>query len=235
VVPILYDDDFDSVKEAIAKLNGVLLMGGSEQTDEYYAFAESVYDYVVELNDAGNAVALWGTCLGFQYLGKFSATSNSTLMSSRPAVSTSLPLYFSVDPSETEMFSSLGDDAYDLEDNSYTYHSHYYGIKPEKFTTDSGLASMFKATSYCYDTNGNTFVNTMEAYSYPFYGIQFHPEISSAYSDDLMEYYNDYLAEFFIAKAALNGNSYGTDSELNADLITNYSYYSVSGVSAYAF
>lgn len=65
MVALPYDADFETIKSTINNLQGVLLMGGSEQTDDYYAFAGNVYDYVKERNDAGVPIAMWGTCLGF--------------------------------------------------------------------------------------------------------------------------------------------------------------------------
>ena len=54
---------------------------------------------------------------------------------------------------------------------------HTYGIAPEKFSTDKGLAEMFIMTSISHDDEyDSTFVSTMESPTYPFYGTQFHPE-----------------------------------------------------------
>ena len=66
---------------------------------------------------------------------------------------------------------------------------------------------MFEATSVSYDNNGKVFVASMEAYKYPFYGIQWHPEkaLFSFYPDskiqhdrrtnEMMRYYADFMAD----------------------------------------
>jgi len=58
-----------------------------------------------------------------------------------------------------------------------------YGVNPEDFKNDKGLASFYRLTSISYEP-GNTpadarpYAATMEAYNYPFTATQFHPEKS---------------------------------------------------------
>jgi gamma-glutamyl hydrolase len=61
-----------------------------------------------------------------------------------------------------------------------TYNSHDYGIDPSKFETDEGLKSMFEVTALHHlpDT-GAAFVASIESPKYPFFGTQFHPEMTS--------------------------------------------------------
>ena len=62
-----------------------------------------------------------------------------------------------------------------------TYNAHTYGIDPSKFETDAGLKEMFELTSVSYttETNGKAFAATIEGKKYPFFGTQFHPEMTS--------------------------------------------------------
>jgi len=53
---------------------------------------------------------------------------------------------------------------------------HTWGISPDRFTKDNSLGSFFKTTSVSVDEAGELFVASMEAYDYPFFGTQFHPE-----------------------------------------------------------
>lgn len=56
----------------------------------------------------------------------------------------------------------------------------------------------------------------MEAYNYPFYGVQFHPEKPQSNFDpstntdhsELSDDYNRYFADFFVDKARRNFNSF---------------------------
>lgn len=65
VVPIFVDADWEATKTRIQSVNAVLMMGGSEVEESYYAFAKNVFAYVKQLNDNGTALPIWGTCLGF--------------------------------------------------------------------------------------------------------------------------------------------------------------------------
>jgi hypothetical protein len=87
----------------------------------------------------------------------------------------SLPLTFVVDPSESTLWADLGEDAFKFENYAMTLNSHYWGVDPQSFTNDEGLASFYRLTSVSYEP-GNTqadarpFGATMEAFNYPFTG-----------------------------------------------------------------
>jgi gamma-glutamyl hydrolase len=99
-----------------------------------------------------------------------------------------------------------------------TYNSHNFGIDLPDFYTVPGIIEMFRPTSTSVDESGNTFVASMEAHKYPFYGIQFHPEKEqfSFYPGGLFvhdEYtttYNRYFADFFVSEAKQNTNKFDT-------------------------
>ena len=57
-----------------------------------------------------------------------------------------------------------------------TYNSHRYGIAPETFESDNGLAKFWDVTSESFMPNGTAFVASIEAKNYPVFGTQFHPE-----------------------------------------------------------
>lgn len=87
---------------------------------------------------------------------------------------------FTKDPRDTNMYSWLDDQAFFFEDNALAYNSHDWGIDPAKFETDNGLREMFELTaiSNLPDT-GVAFSASMEGKKYPFFGTQFHPEMTS--------------------------------------------------------
>jgi hypothetical protein len=60
-----------------------------------------------------------------------------------------------------------------------TYHSHTWGVSPDKFLTDEGLFETFEVTSISYmpEPDGRPFASTIEGKKYPFFGSIFHPEI----------------------------------------------------------
>jgi|LakMenEpi03Aug12_release.lakeMendotaPanAssembly.Ray.scaffolds.fasta_scaffold727338_2 hypothetical protein len=68
------------------------------------------------------------------------------------------------------MFGGLGSAVYGFLE-PITLNAHNYGVKPEKFTTDAGLKSIFRPTSISYTTDTNSpFVASMESDKYPFMG-----------------------------------------------------------------
>jgi gamma-glutamyl hydrolase len=85
-------------------------------------------------------------------------------------------LTYLVNETETRMFGPLGPMAQVLAEKNLTYNHHHTGVTPDKYESDVGLKAMFKPTSLSYDNKGQVFVASMEAYNYPFYGVQFHPE-----------------------------------------------------------
>lgn len=57
-----------------------------------------------------------------------------------------------------------------------TFNAHHAGIETTKFFKTESLSSFYRVTSTNVDRNGREFVSTMEAYKYPFFGAQWHPE-----------------------------------------------------------
>jgi gamma-glutamyl hydrolase len=82
----------------------------------------------------------------------------------------SLPIYFTKDPHSTQMFEGLGDKAWELQANNFTYNSHRYGISQETFKSDKGLKSFWEVTSNSLMPNGTSFVASIEAKEYPIFG-----------------------------------------------------------------
>lgn len=87
----------------------------------------------------------------------------------------SLPLEFVTDPSTSSMWSDMGENAYNFENEAMALNSHTYSINPDSFITDESFGSFYRLTSISYEP-GNTpadarpFTATMEAKDYPFFG-----------------------------------------------------------------
>ena len=69
-----------------------------------------------------------------------------------------------------------------------TLNNHKMGITPHKFKMRKALNKFFKIVSTSDDRKGRSYVSTIEAYHYPFYGVQWHPERSSE-----MDYFVKFL------------------------------------------
>lgn len=56
-------------------MNGVILPGGAGD-DTYELWEKMIYDRVIQLNDWGIHMPIWGICLGFQHLAEYMAVWN---------------------------------------------------------------------------------------------------------------------------------------------------------------
>ena len=56
-------------------------------------------------------------------------------------------------------------------EKSIAYNHHSWGVAPNRFLTDRGLASIFTPTVISYDNKGRAFVAAMESTHYPFFGV----------------------------------------------------------------
>ena len=66
-----------------------------------------------------------------------------------------------------------------LGSENVTMNNHHYGIYTEHFHNTESLNTFFNVLSVNKDRKGVEFVSTMEAYKYPIYGTQWHPEKNS--------------------------------------------------------
>ena len=175
------------------------------------------------MNDKGNYMPAWGTCLGFQYLATYAATSGLEVLSENAFDSNddNYPLKFLVPANETKMFEDLGSLNFLLANFNLTYNHHHDGVTPDKFESDKGLKSIFKPTSVSYDNKGKVFVASMEGHTYPFYGVQFHPEkqLFVFYPDTKIDHsrrsneMNRYFGDFFVGESRFNHNKFSTYEE----------------------
>ncbi|RMX57871.1 hypothetical protein pdam_00022834 [Pocillopora damicornis] len=100
-----------------------------------------------------------------------------------------------------------------------------------QFLSVQGADEQLKKFYNCLSTNrgkkGKEFVSTVEAYDYPFYGTQWHPEKNS-FEWTLHEAINhseeavavtQYVADFFVNQARLSGHRFPSKEEEDAALI----------------
>lgn len=83
-VPIYYNQTEAELLSVFSQVNGVLFAGGSaslHNTSDYYAAGVTVYKAAVAANLKGDFFPLWGTCLGFEELGKLMSGSSDAVLS----------------------------------------------------------------------------------------------------------------------------------------------------------
>ncbi len=123
-----------------------------------------------------------------------------------------------------------------LATENVTMNNHHYGIYTEHFKETSSLSSFFNVLSTNEERGGDSFISSMEAFKYPIYGTQWHPEKNSfewAKNSDGSAYeainhspnavaVTQYTANFFVQQARLSTHSYSTWEDESAALIYNY-------------
>ena len=184
VVPLILNEPLDVSMDKLSKLDAVFLPGGG---GDYIDWGRPIYDRVKQYNDEGTFFPIWGTCLGFETLAIWESDLGLDVLSVLQAHAISLPIYYTREPSETQMFAGLKEDAEILTDTAMLLNSHTYGVDPTLFETDKKLKNMYKLTSVSFEPEGDylPFTASMESDKYPFYGTQFHPEkVSFMFNDN---------------------------------------------------
>lgn len=229
VVPVMINQTDEEYKALFSSINGILYPGGgvSIVSSGYERAAKIFYELAIEANDKGDYFPVWGTCLGFEELTYL--TSGKLLLSSTNTSGVALPLNFTSEAKESRLFKGFPDDLMkDLASQPLTENSHKWSLAVKTYNTNEKLKKFYKVLST--NTDGKTeFVSTMEAYNYPIYGTQWHPEKNA------FEWKNSYIphspsavkttfymAEFFVSEARKNTHRFKSEEDESKVLIYNY-------------
>ncbi|XP_019383268.1 PREDICTED: gamma-glutamyl hydrolase [Gavialis gangeticus] len=230
VVPIRLnrsDEEYDRIFQSI---NGVLFPGGGVKlkTSQYSSIARIFYNKALEANDKGDYFPVWGTCLGFEELTYL--TSGKILLVQTNTTGVALPLNFTSDAKDSRLFKNFPDELLrHLATEPLTANFHNWSLSKQNFTANSKLWKFYKVLTTNIH-NEVEFISTMEAFEYPIYGVQWHPEKSP------FEWYNSsgishspsavkaayYTAEFFVNEARKSLHHFSSKKEETKALIYNY-------------
>jgi gamma-glutamyl hydrolase len=177
VVPINYYASNEQLDTLFKSVNGIFFPGGDA---DFPNQAQYVYDKIVAANDAGDVMPLWGTCMGFEWL-MMAQSRNTNILDPHDgqmdSYNLSIPLNFTHTAKNSRLFSAAGENLYNiLETEDVTMNNHHFGIYPSTFEKTSTLRSFFNILSTNMDRQNVEFISTVEAYKYPIYGSQWHPE-----------------------------------------------------------
>ncbi|XP_010707289.1 gamma-glutamyl hydrolase [Meleagris gallopavo] len=230
IVPIrlnLSDEEYDKIFHSI---NGVLFPGGGVdlKTSEYSRVAKIFYRKALEANDKGDYFPIWGTCLGHELLTYL--TSGEILLVNTKTNGFSLPLNFTSAAKQSRLFKNLPSDLlHAFATEPLTSNFHMWSISMENFTKNEKLYNFYNVLTTNTDDEVE-FISTMEAYRYPIYGVQWHPEknpfewknssgIPHSSSAVRAAYY---IADFFVNEARKNLHRFPSEGEETKELIYNY-------------
>lgn len=231
VVPVRIKENEDYYKKMFKSINGILFPGGgvSLTNSSFAKEGKLFYDMAIQAFDAGDYFPVWGTCNGFELLATI--TAKQEVMSKYSAEDIALPLNFSKDFSNSRLFGNLPADVFTaLKTENVTENFHQSGLSPEDYDKNSNLKSFYKVLSTNTDKNGKEFVSTIEAYKYPIYATQWHPE-KTMFTWNLKYHINhgaaavrvsQHFANFLVAEARKSSHHFDSLQEETDALIDNY-------------
>ncbi|XP_074134866.1 gamma-glutamyl hydrolase isoform X2 [Sminthopsis crassicaudata] len=230
VVPIRLtqsDDDYDNLFHSI---NGILFPGGGVdlQTSKYSHVAQLFYDKALKANKEGDYFPIWGTCLGFEELTVL--TSGKLLLTLTNTSGIALPLNFTKAVGDSRMFQNISKDLLEaFAKEPLTSNFHKWSLSLKNFTMNKKLNEFYKVLSTnTYDDI--EFISTMEAYDYPIYAVQWHPEKSAFEWKNLTGIVHSpaairssfHMAYFFVNEARKSHHHFASEAEEAKALIYNY-------------
>ncbi|XP_065828639.1 gamma-glutamyl hydrolase-like [Oscarella lobularis] len=232
VVPIMLNWTSEELSTVLSSINGVLFPGGGQNlvTSRYFEIAKQVYQHSINATDSGQVWPVWGTCLGFEALNVITADEN--VLYEVDAENYSIPLQFTEDFEQSRMFKDCPSKIIQiLRNDNVTMNNHVKAVSPTNFSETVALNNFYKVLSVNKDRKGRSFVSTMEAYKYPIYGVQWHPEkniFEWIASEGINHSSNavlvtQYMANFFVSQARMNDNHFSTSEEEDKYLIYRYS------------
>jgi gamma-glutamyl hydrolase len=179
VVPINYHASNEELDKIFSSVNGLFFTGGDA---EFPNQAQYIYDKVIAANKAGDFFPLWGTCMGFEWL-MMSQSRNVAILDPKDggqmdSYNISMSLNMTASSKRSHLFADATKNGiYEiLENDPVTMNNHHYGIYPSTFEATDSLKSFFNVLSTNMDRKGIEFISTVEAYKFPIFGSQWHPE-----------------------------------------------------------
>ncbi|XP_038164024.1 gamma-glutamyl hydrolase [Cyprinodon tularosa] len=242
VMPIrltLSNEEYESI---FKKINGLFFIGGSANlnTSDFARVAQIFYKLALTANDAGDFFPIWGTCMGMQLLTVLVAGEN--LLSNTTAENVALPLNLTTEAHSSRMFQGFPKELIKaLAEEPLTGNFHHFGLTVKAFQENEQLSSFFSVLSTNIALNGEHFVSTIEGKRYPFYGVQWHPEVNRFQWDRRLNFphsthavqLSSQLAEFFINEGRRSLHHFDSPEEEDSSLIYKFTPVYTSNFTAY--
>eukprot|EP01027_Heterolobosea_sp_BB2_P024030 GEZU01036161.1.p2 GENE.GEZU01036161.1~~GEZU01036161.1.p2 ORF type:complete len:323 (+),score=115.49 GEZU01036161.1:34-1002(+) len=234
VVPIPYNSTKEDLIYYFNSLNGILFPGGGADlvpSNPFYTAEEFLFNLAVQANKAGDYFPIWATCLGFESVNVIVSQDYSLLDCNLDSENLSLPLTWAPGYQNSRLFKNAPASVINtLTNEAATLNNHVCGVTPAAFNANKNLVSFFQVLSTNVDRNGVEFVSTIEAYDYPIYATQWHPEKNAFEwaTDEAIDHsfeaiqMSQYVANFFVNEARKSTHKFPTPQAAALALIYNY-------------
>ncbi|XP_067888752.1 gamma-glutamyl hydrolase-like [Heterodontus francisci] len=230
VVPISIKLTEAEYKKLFHSINGVLFPGVAHlQTSKFAEVSAIFYNLALKAKDEGIHFPVLGICLGFEELTVL--TSGENLLTTTNTSNLPLPLNLTKDALHSRMFRNFPKDLLQaLQIKPLTGHHHDWSISMKNFTNNKMLSNFYRILSTNMDSQQVEFVSTVEAFKYPIYAVQWHPERSPYEWNMTWEIPHSpeavkvswYLAAFFVNEARKNFHHFSNTAEEEKALIYHY-------------
>ncbi|CAN9506030.1 unnamed protein product [Ophioblennius macclurei] len=230
VVPVRINLSPEEYRTLFNSINGILIPGGSANiySSGYQRAAEFFFEAAMEATKQGDFFPVWGTCLGFEQI--MYLTAGEPILSRTNTTAISLPLNFTSEANSSRLFKNFPADMMQaLSSEAMTDNSHKWSVLTSTYNSNDKLRKFYKVLST--NNDGETeFLSTVEAYNYPIYATQWHPEKNPfEWRKPHYAHFNSAIrmtfsmAEFFVSEAKKNFHKFASDEEEGDALIYNCS------------
>eukprot|EP00347_Sterkiella_histriomuscorum_P018381 403345717 len=197
-VAIPYNINEKDLYDILDRINGVFFTGGSldlfnETTDELHPYtitSQKIMTYALQKTDSGDYFPIVGICQGIELLHIIVANNTKALgWSKYENKDIYTEIEDPIDRKQSRFLNSLSEEVYQaIQGQDMLYHLHHRGIPSAFYKTFPQLNDFFNIlTVNTFD--GQEIVSTAEAWNYPVYVFQYHPEI--VYEDDATDIQTD--------------------------------------------
>jgi len=175
VIPIPVGTSDDEALVYFRQLQGLYLAGGPYDEPTYRRLAFRFLDLASE---ADRPFPVWGTCHGFQMMLLWAGVPSLDPLDAMRRTTPTL----SLQKDRGRLFKSHTLQA------KHLHVSHSLGLTLDHFQKNRRLKSLFRVLATSHDRDGVEYVSAIEGLVLPWYGVQFHPEMTTAL---------DWMGDFF--------------------------------------
>ncbi|KAJ0067935.1 hypothetical protein NL108_011735 [Boleophthalmus pectinirostris] len=210
------------------------------RTSDFARVAKIFFKLALKANDAGDYFPIWGTCMGMQQLSVLVAGEN--LLSKTTAENEAMPLNLTAEAYLSKMFQDFPAPLMKaITQEPLTANFHNYGLTVQTVLENEKLNNFFTILSTNVADNGAHFVSTIEGKKYPFYGVQWHPEVNRFQWKSDKNFPHSYnavqlstlLAQFFVNEGRRSLHQFEDPHEEEKVLIYNYNPVYTANFTAY--